>query len=111
MVSGHGWLKNALLEVMPQSATQASSVDLSELVYDIPALGVTNPKLAYNHTIGALKSQTREGRLTYLILSFSPAFTEHVRRPFELEVSAADIAAAGGGGACTINRPLITMHD
>ena len=124
LVSAHGWLLTALLHLQPQDA--APSLELAEMVTDIP-LSVTHPThrhRGYNHTVGAVRARdVSAGRLTYLVLNFSPNFTEHHQRSFKLEVSAADVAAllapehgaARGCAALTVTQmPLnrtTSTHD
>jgi hypothetical protein len=89
LVSAHGWLLSALLHVAPEG------VQSSEFVADIPvpiAHPTPHKPKSYNHSVGAVKSFA-DGRLTYLILNFSPNSTEHTKRRFRLEVSAHDVAA------------------
>ena len=48
----------------------------------------------YNHTVGVVRGlDTNQGRLHYLVLNFSPDFTEHVSRRFVLEVAADQLRA------------------
>ena len=103
LVSAHGWLLSALLHVAPEAVPSA------EFVRDIPVpiAHPTHPTVkSYNHTIGGVKSFAA-GRLSYLVLNFSPNATERTRRHFQLEVSARDLAQlrapaarAGNGAPC-----------
>jgi hypothetical protein len=88
LVSAHGWLLSALLHVAPED------VQSSEFVADIsvPIAHPIHKQKSYNHTVGGVKSFAA-GRLTYLILNFSPNSTEHAKRRFRLEVSAHDVAS------------------
>ena len=93
LVSAHGWLLSALLHAAPEGA-QSSEFVTNITVPIVHPMHNTKQK-SYNHTVGGVKSFAA-GRLTYLILNFSPNSTEHAKRRFRLEVSAHDVTAVLG---------------
>ena len=66
----------------------SSTIQLSEYVTDILVSMADRKMHPYNHTVGVVRGlDTSQGRLHYLVLNFSPDFTEHVSRRFVLEVA------------------------
>ena len=116
LITPHGWLLTALLHVAPGSPS-SPGFRLDEFVFDIPVPVRGHPhrnrgkETSFNHTIGAVRSlgpgaassssssasASRGVLLQYLVLNYSPNSTEHTRRRFRIEVSAADVAAVLGG--------------
>ena len=72
----------------------ASAIQLSEYVTDVPVTTVDREMHAYNHTIGAVRGlNSEQGLLHYVVLNYSPDFTEHIRRRFVLEISDGELRA------------------
>ena len=71
-----------------------STIQLSEYVTDIPVTTADRQIHAYNHTVGAVRGlDTGRGLLHYMVLNYSPDFTEHVSRRFVLEIAADELRA------------------
>lgn len=85
IVSGTGWLFNALNDVTETAGSQSG---LSEYVRDIPVKG-------YNQTVGAVKGAGAD-RVAVLAVHFSPNMTDRVIRRFRLEINATDLAIFAG---------------
>eukprot|EP01043_Picozoa_sp_COSAG02_P006148 COSAG02_NODE_173_length_31245_cov_413.548096_3_plen_199_part_00 len=65
-----------------------STIQLSEYVTDIAVTTADREVQPYNHTVGAVRGlDTKQGRLTYVVLNYSPDFSEHVTRRFVLEIA------------------------
>ena len=110
LLTGHGWLLQALLEVSTPRGSPSQRRQLAELVLDVP-----QPAAAYNHTLGVVKGSgngtSGNHQLSYLVLHFSPNVTERATRRFHLQVPAVDVQrllrvrggagteAGGAGGA------------
>eukprot|EP01050_Picozoa_sp_SAG11_P041406 SAG11_NODE_18543_length_488_cov_0.663239_1_plen_130_part_10 len=66
----------------------APTIELSEFVRDIPVTTTDREMHRYNHTVGAVRGlDIQRGYMHYMVLNFSPDFTEHVSRRFVLEIS------------------------
>jgi hypothetical protein len=90
LIAGQGWLQSALLHIQPQAA---SGVQLSEFVTDIPVAIVDPATHPYNHTVGAVRGLRPGADLHYVVLHYSPDFTEHVSRRFVLEIDNDELQA------------------
>ena len=71
-----------------------SAIRLSEYVTDVPVSTAHREMGGYNHTIGAVRGlNSEQGLLHYLVLNYSPDFTEHINRRFVLEISDDELRA------------------